>query len=66
MRNEHSSEELFQLRCHAKRQFPELKGKSLTKSVELALFNDVLHHLVLRFVFHEDRSGLEIRYFHKN
>ncbi|WP_050498065.1 hypothetical protein [Vibrio parahaemolyticus] len=66
IKNEHSSEELFQLRCRAKRKFPELREKPLTKSVELALFDDMLHRLALKLGFHEERLGLDIRYFRKN
>lgn len=66
MKNEHSSEELYHLRCRAKRKFPELREKPLSRSVELSLFNDMLHRLALKLGFHEDRSGLDIRYFRKN
>ncbi len=47
MKNEHSSEGLFQLGCRVKRKFPELREKMLTKKAELGLFNDILHRLAL-------------------
>ncbi len=61
-----SSEELFQRRCCGKRTFPELREEPLTKSVKLALFNDMCHRLTLKLGFHKDRSGIDIRYFRKN